>query len=119
MSNDQSTDWLYELLNDVDLVQFANEIRGQLQVTRLEHFEYVDSSDLEKIGVSKPAARRLLDAARKRKSQQKRKNLIHKLIPSSSISSNLSSKSNTNLSKVTFDTLNTTCLIQEKDIRSV
>lgn len=47
-------EWLYELLQDVQLIQFLVPIRDDLQITRLEHFEYVKQEDLEKIGISKP-----------------------------------------------------------------
>lgn len=53
MSED-GTEWLYELLQDVQLMQFLIPIRDDLQITRLEHFDYVRPEDLEKIGLSKP-----------------------------------------------------------------
>lgn len=53
MSED-STEWLYDLLQDVQLMQFLVPIRDDLQITRLEHFDYVRPEDLEKIGLSKP-----------------------------------------------------------------
>lgn len=46
--------WLVEVLQDVQLNQFLAPIRDDLQVTRLEHFDYVKPEDLEKIGLSKP-----------------------------------------------------------------
>ena len=49
-----STEWLHEVLQDVQLLQFLAPIRDDLQVTRLEHFDYVKPEDLEKIGLSKP-----------------------------------------------------------------
>ena len=39
---------------------------------RLSHFDYVKSEDLERIGMGKPAIRRLLDAVKKRKSRTKK-----------------------------------------------
>ncbi|KAI4461260.1 tyrosine-protein kinase [Holotrichia oblita] len=53
MSED-GTEWLYELLQDIQLMQFLIPIRDDLQITRLEHFDYVRPEDLEKIGLSKP-----------------------------------------------------------------
>lgn len=46
--------WLYEILQDVQLSQFLAPIRDDLQITRLEHFDYVKPEDLEKVGLSKP-----------------------------------------------------------------
>lgn len=54
MSVDESIEWLYELLEDVQLKQFLTAIKDDLQITRLEHFEFVKTEDLEKIGLSKP-----------------------------------------------------------------
>lgn len=53
MSED-GTEWLYELLQDIQLIQFLIPIRDDLQITRLDHFDYVRQEDLEKIGLSKP-----------------------------------------------------------------
>lgn len=74
------TEWLEEILRDVQLEQFYQKIRDELQVTRLAHFDYVHSDDLEKIGLGKPAIRRLLEAVKKRKAQQWRRNILSKLI---------------------------------------
>jgi hypothetical protein len=38
---------------------------------RLGHFDYVKPEDLEKIGMGKPATRRLIDAVKKRKATRK------------------------------------------------
>lgn len=47
-------DLIREILVDVELSQFLLPIRDDLQITRLEHFDYVRTEDLEKIGLSKP-----------------------------------------------------------------
>uniref|UniRef100_T1GQQ1 Protein kinase domain-containing protein n=1 Tax=Megaselia scalaris TaxID=36166 RepID=T1GQQ1_MEGSC len=60
--------------------QFLSAIRDDLQVTRLAHFDYVHANDLERCGLGKPAVRRLLEAVRKKKSHQWRKNILSKLI---------------------------------------
>lgn len=52
-----------------------------MKVTRLSHFDYVQAEDLEKIGMGKPGARRLLEAVKKRKTQQWKRNLMTKLNP--------------------------------------
>lgn len=51
---DQDTQWLYQLLADVQLEKFYLRVRDGLNITRLEHFAYVKESDLEQIGISKP-----------------------------------------------------------------
>uniref|UniRef100_A0A182HH82 non-specific protein-tyrosine kinase n=1 Tax=Anopheles arabiensis TaxID=7173 RepID=A0A182HH82_ANOAR len=78
--SDPDTVWLEELLKDVQLEQFLPRIRDELQVTRLAHFDYVHVDDLEKIGLGKPGIRRLLEAVKKRKAQQWRRNILSKLI---------------------------------------
>ncbi len=59
--------WLLELLQQVQLEQFFVRLKDDLQVSRLQHFEYVQPEDLEKIGMSKPAAKRLLDVVKRRR----------------------------------------------------
>lgn len=51
---EEGLNWLYEILQDVQLAQFLAPIRDDLQITRLEHFDYVKPEDLEKVGLSKP-----------------------------------------------------------------
>ena len=46
-----SLQWLYELLQDVQLEQFFTRFRDDLQISRLSHFDYVQPEDLEKIGL--------------------------------------------------------------------
>lgn len=57
--------------------------------------------------MSRPGARRLLEAVKRKKQSQRRKSLLTRLRP------NASSKSNTPSGTVT---LAQTCLIQEKDV---
>ena len=59
--------WLLELLQQVQLEQFFVRLKDDLQVSRLQLFEYVQPEDLEKIGMSKPAAKRLLDLVKRRR----------------------------------------------------
>lgn len=47
-------EWLKEILVDVQLGQFLVPLRDDLQVTRLDHFDFVKTEDLENIGLSKP-----------------------------------------------------------------
>jgi len=44
---------------------------------RLSHFDYVKSEDLERIGLGKPAIRRLVDAVKKR---NRKKSLFEKVV---------------------------------------
>ncbi|XP_017781945.1 PREDICTED: activated CDC42 kinase 1 isoform X2 [Nicrophorus vespilloides] len=108
---DEGVEWLFELLQDVQLSQFVTPIRDDLQITRLDHFDYVKQEDLEKIGISRPGIRRLLDAVKKRKGQQWKKNLLTKIIPSAQKSG--SKKTQAEPESLS---LSLTCLIQERDI---
>lgn len=80
MDTADESEVLAELLRDVQLDAFYQRIHDDLQLTRLEHFDYVHGDDLEKIGLGKPAIRRLMDAVKKRKAQQWRRNILNKLI---------------------------------------
>ncbi|XP_062619614.1 activated CDC42 kinase 1-like [Saccostrea cucullata] len=73
MEEEESREWLYDLLSEVQLGQFFSKLRDDLQVTQLSHFEYVKTEDLEKIGMGKPAIRRLLDAVKKKRASKKPK----------------------------------------------
>ncbi|XP_034413747.1 LOW QUALITY PROTEIN: non-receptor tyrosine-protein kinase TNK1 [Cyclopterus lumpus] len=67
MLMDKDTQWLYHLLAEVQLEKFYLRVRDGLNITRTEHFNYVKESDLEQIGISKPAQRRLWDALKRYK----------------------------------------------------
>lgn len=54
MQSEEGTEWLMELLTDVQLQQYFMRIRDELNVTRLSHFDYVKNEDLEKIGMGRP-----------------------------------------------------------------
>lgn len=58
----EKVDQVYELLQQVQLEHFHLILRDQLQITRLIHFKHVKPKDLERVGMAKPAIRRLLDA---------------------------------------------------------
>lgn len=51
---DHDTQWLYQLLAEVQLERFYLRMRDGLNVTRIEHLNYVKEADLEQIGISKP-----------------------------------------------------------------
>lgn len=129
-------EWLYELLQDVQLEQFFTRFRDDLQITRLSHFDYVQSDDLEKIGLGmslnfknknsheinfkknflgKPGIRRLLDAVKKRKTQQWRKSIINKIIPLSDAKKSSDKKNKKNVTEEMVQH-SMSCLINEKDL---
>ncbi|TMW46443.1 hypothetical protein DOY81_008479 [Sarcophaga bullata] len=108
------TEWLEDLLKEVQLEQFLERIRDDLQVTRLAHFDYVQAEDLERCGLGKPAIRRLMEAVRKKRAQQWRKNILSKLIGGGKQPS--SKKSSNGISKEKQQNTQLTCLIHEKDI---
>lgn len=54
MQCEEGTDWLLELLMELQLQQYFLRIRDDLNVTRLSHFDYVKNEDLEKIGMGRP-----------------------------------------------------------------
>ncbi|XP_015216713.2 activated CDC42 kinase 1 isoform X2 [Lepisosteus oculatus] len=78
MQSDEGTEWLLELLMEVQLQQYFLRIRDDLNVTRLSHFDYVKNEDLEKIGMGRPGQRRLWEAVKRRKAMCKRKSWMSK-----------------------------------------
>ncbi|XP_043101408.1 non-receptor tyrosine-protein kinase TNK1 [Puntigrus tetrazona] len=64
---DHDTQWLYQLLASVQLERFYIRMRDGLNVTRIEHLNYVKEADLEQIGISRPGQRRLWEAVRRHK----------------------------------------------------
>ncbi|XP_056439725.1 activated CDC42 kinase 1 [Gadus chalcogrammus] len=78
---EEGTDWLAELLSDVQLQQYFLRIRDELNVTRLSHFDYVKNEDLEKIGMGRPGQRRLWEAVKRRRALYKRKSWMSKVFP--------------------------------------
>ncbi|XP_074838981.1 non-receptor tyrosine-protein kinase TNK1 isoform X2 [Carettochelys insculpta] len=72
MAPEEGTDWLRELLAEIQLEHFYPKIRDQLHVTRLAHFDFVRPSDLDSIGLGRPGQRRLEDAIKRRKHQGSR-----------------------------------------------
>lgn len=62
------TSWLNDILIEVGLQQFHLKLTNELQLTKLSHFDYVSEEDLIKLGMSRPASKRLLAAIKKRKS---------------------------------------------------
>ncbi|KTG03486.1 hypothetical protein cypCar_00010928, partial [Cyprinus carpio] len=78
MQCEEGTEWLLELLMEVQLQQYFLRIRDELNVTRLSHFDYVKNEDLEKIGMGRPGLRRLWEAVKRRKTMCKRKSWMSK-----------------------------------------
>lgn len=79
MLMDQDTQWLYQLLVEVQLDKFYIRVRDGLNITRIEHFSYVKESDLEQIGISKPAQRRLWDALKRYKTNSRPRSWMPKV----------------------------------------
>lgn len=103
MQCEEGTEWLLELLTDVQLQQYFLRIRDELNVTRLSHFDYVKNEDLEKIGMGRPGGsskrqrnldfffffdccccagsgqRRLWEAVKRRRALYKRKSWMSKV----------------------------------------
>ena len=52
---------------------------------RLSHFDYVKVEDLEKIGMGKPAVRRLLDAVKRKKATLRKKGILEKVFSGSKL----------------------------------
>lgn len=104
---------LAELLRDVQLDAFYQRIHDDLQLTRLEHFDYVHADDLEKIGLGKPAIRRLMDAVKKRKAQLWRRNILTKLIGGGK---QQTIKKPSSADAAAAPTPASSCLIHEKDL---
>lgn len=115
MDADES-EWLAELLRDVQLEQFYQRINQELQITRLAHFDYVHSDDLEKIGLGKPAIRRLMEAVKKRKAQQWRRNILSKLIGGGKQQPIKKANVAETSSQSHQSTSHLSCLIHEKDL---
>ncbi|XP_045077177.1 activated CDC42 kinase 1-like isoform X4 [Coregonus clupeaformis] len=81
MMTEEGTEWLVDLLTDVQLQQYFLRIRDELNVTRLSHFDYVKNEDLEKIGMGRPGQRRLWEAVKRRRALYKRKSWMSKVFP--------------------------------------
>ncbi|XP_047111366.1 activated Cdc42 kinase Ack isoform X1 [Schistocerca piceifrons] len=113
MASEDGIEWLYELLQDVQLEQFASRIRDDLQVTRLSHFDYVRTEDLEKIGMGKPGIRRLLEAVKKRKAAQWKRNLLARL---GAAAGSGGGGGGSRRGGEDSAPLHLTCLIREKDV---
>uniref|UniRef100_A0AAR2LV92 Protein kinase domain-containing protein n=1 Tax=Pygocentrus nattereri TaxID=42514 RepID=A0AAR2LV92_PYGNA len=76
---DQDTQWLYQLLAEVQLERFYLRVRDGLNVTRIEHLDYVREADLEQIGISKPGQRRLWDAVKRYKTNSRPRSWMAKM----------------------------------------
>uniref|UniRef100_A0A8K9V573 Activated CDC42 kinase 1 n=1 Tax=Oncorhynchus mykiss TaxID=8022 RepID=A0A8K9V573_ONCMY len=79
MQSEEGTEWLLELLMEVQLQQYLLRIRDDLNVTLISHFDYVKNEDLEKIGMGRPGQRRLWEAVKRRKAMSKRKSWMSKV----------------------------------------
>lgn len=91
-------------LYPVDLIQFVSA-----KVSRISHLDFVTVSDLMSIGMGKPAARRLLDAVKKRKGTLKKK--ILQTFTNNGVKEKLHDKTKEHSSASAAGSL--TCLIKE------
>uniref|UniRef100_UPI00398F4F25 tyrosine kinase, non-receptor, 2b isoform X5 n=1 Tax=Pristiophorus japonicus TaxID=55135 RepID=UPI00398F4F25 len=122
MQSDEGTEWLLELLTEVQLQQYFQRIRDHLNVTRLSHFDYVKNEDLEKIGMGRPGQRRLWEAVKRRRAMCKRKSWMSKVFSGKRPESEFQPQPGTTFRKLPTpppppegnQTL--TCLISEKDL---
>ncbi|XP_052010415.1 activated CDC42 kinase 1-like [Xyrauchen texanus] len=76
---DHDTQWLYQLLAEVQLERFYLRMRDGLNVTHIEHLNYVKEADLEQIGISKPGQRRLWEAAKRYKTNMRPRSWMTKI----------------------------------------
>lgn len=79
MVTEEGSDWLTQLLREVQLEQFYKRIRDELNVTRPGHFDFVKPFDLDNIGMGRPAQRRLLEALKRRKPPIRPKTWMYKM----------------------------------------
>ncbi|CAF0867347.1 unnamed protein product [Didymodactylos carnosus] len=73
MNDHDGFECIIEVLNETDLSQYLAKFRDDLQITKLAHFDFVQSQDLERIGLGKPAIRRLLAAVKRKRNDLKRR----------------------------------------------
>ncbi|XP_030631175.1 tyrosine kinase, non-receptor, 2b [Chanos chanos] len=122
MQSEEGTEWLLELLMEVQLQQYFLRIRDDLNVTRLSHFDYVKNEDLEKIGMGRPGQRRLWEAVKRKKAMCKRKSWMSKVFSGKRPESDFQPQPATTFRKLspTPPPLEgqqaLTCLISEKDL---
>lgn len=80
MVEGEGAQWLEELLEETQLQMFLTKIHDDLQVSRLDHFQYVRTEDLEKIGMGRPAARRLLEAVKRRRRRSGSQSILGRVL---------------------------------------
>lgn len=71
---------LYTILKEEKLEEFYIPLRDELQLYSLSHFDFVCVEDLEKIGISRPAGRRLLNSIREKRKALKITNYFHRFL---------------------------------------
>uniref|UniRef100_A0A8C2IJU6 Activated CDC42 kinase 1 n=1 Tax=Cyprinus carpio TaxID=7962 RepID=A0A8C2IJU6_CYPCA len=121
MQSEEGTEWLMELLTDVQLQQYFMRIRDELNVTRLSHFDYVKNEDLEKIGMGRPGQRRLWEAVKRRRAMCKRKSWMSKVFTgkrpdSDSQTSGVFCSSSPSSVQPDGQPANLTCIISDRDL---
>ncbi|XP_023286981.1 activated CDC42 kinase 1-like [Seriola lalandi dorsalis] len=114
MLMDQDTQWLYQLLAEVQLEKFYLRVRDGLNITRIEHFAYVKESDLEQIGISKPAQRRLWEALKRYKANSRSRPWIPKVLSGRGLDGGEQGSGQAQCQEVGSRTL--PCLIQDSEL---
>ncbi|XP_019122500.1 activated CDC42 kinase 1 isoform X1 [Larimichthys crocea] len=121
MQCEEGTEWLLELLTDVQLQQYFLRIRDDLNVTRLSHFDYVKNEDLEKIGMGRPGQRRLWEAVKRRRALYKRKSWMSKVFPVKRPDTDLQQQpqgASSSIGPATSESAaSLTCLIRESELQ--
>ncbi|KAJ7313256.1 hypothetical protein JRQ81_004540 [Phrynocephalus forsythii] len=119
MAPDDGTDWLLQLLTEIQLQQFYIKIRDELHVTRPGHFDYVKPSDLDRIGMGRPGQRRLDEALKRRKPPgQRPMSWVYKMFTGGRSPENEETPSRQLSSTPRGDTdASLKCLISEWDLR--
>ncbi|CAF1144723.1 unnamed protein product [Didymodactylos carnosus] len=104
MNDHDGFECIIEVLNETDLSQYLAKFRDDLQITKLAHFDFVQSQDLERIGLGKPAIRRLLAAVKRKRNDLKRRPSITAVLSNGSPDTRIDSSTISS------------CLINEKDV---
>uniref|UniRef100_A0A8K9XAU1 Activated CDC42 kinase 1 n=1 Tax=Oncorhynchus mykiss TaxID=8022 RepID=A0A8K9XAU1_ONCMY len=114
---EEGTEWLIDLLTDVQLQQYFLRVRDELNVTRLSHFDYVKNEDLEKIGMGRPGQRRLWEAVKRRRALCKRKSWMSKVFPGKRPDSDSDPQQPRGASDGPSSGAALTCLIREAELQ--
>lgn len=71
--------FLLQILKEENLEEFYDPIRRELQLFKLLDYNFANPEDFEKVGISKPAARRLLHSIKEKRRALKLNSYLNKL----------------------------------------